>query len=47
MAIVVPTAVCGYGWGDWRGGLVWASLLRLAVGQQVSMLVKMTHPDNF
>ncbi|KIJ18003.1 hypothetical protein PAXINDRAFT_9092 [Paxillus involutus ATCC 200175] len=29
MAIVVPTAVCGYGWGDWRGGFMWAGLIRL------------------
>jgi stearoyl-CoA desaturase (delta-9 desaturase) len=47
MAIVVPTAVSGYGWGDWRGGFVWAGLIRLAVGQHVSVLVEMTHPNDF
>ncbi|KAF8841340.1 delta 9-fatty acid desaturase protein [Paxillus ammoniavirescens] len=39
MAIVVPTAVSGYGWGDWRGGFVWASLIRLAVGQHSTFCI--------
>lgn len=38
MAIVVPTSVAGYGWGDWQGGFVWASLLRLSFVQNVSFL---------
>ncbi|KAL4076410.1 hypothetical protein V8B97DRAFT_1921978 [Scleroderma yunnanense] len=29
VAIVIPTAVAGYGWGDWQGGFVFASLLRM------------------
>lgn len=28
-ALLVPTLVAGLGWGDWRGGLVYASLVRL------------------
>ncbi|KIJ18000.1 hypothetical protein PAXINDRAFT_110444 [Paxillus involutus ATCC 200175] len=39
MAIAIPTAVCGYGWGDWRGGFVWASLIRLAVGQHSTFCI--------
>ncbi|KAF9235421.1 delta 9-fatty acid desaturase protein [Melanogaster broomeanus] len=39
MAIVVPTTVAGYGWGDWRGGFVWAGLLRLVFVQHSTFCV--------
>ncbi|KIM55372.1 hypothetical protein SCLCIDRAFT_1221201 [Scleroderma citrinum Foug A] len=29
VAILFPVAVAGYGWGDWQGGFVFASLLRM------------------
>ncbi|KAN0088013.1 hypothetical protein V8E55_006634 [Tylopilus felleus] len=31
VAIVTPTCVAGYGWGDWRGGFVWAAMLRVVL----------------
>lgn len=34
-AVVFPTMVAGLGWGDWQGGLVYSSLLRLFCVQQV------------
>ena len=38
MAIVVPTTIAGYGWGDWKGGYVYASVLRVVFVQHVSKL---------
>ena len=29
MGFIVPTAVAGYGWGDWRGGFFYAGAARL------------------
>jgi stearoyl-CoA desaturase (delta-9 desaturase) len=29
MGFVVPTAVAGFGWGDWRGGFFFAGAARL------------------
>jgi stearoyl-CoA desaturase (delta-9 desaturase) len=29
MAFMVPTIVCGLGWGDWKGGYVYAGVVRL------------------
>ena len=29
MAFIVPTIVCGLGWGDWKGGYVYAGVVRL------------------
>jgi fatty-acid desaturase len=29
MAFVLPTFVCGLGWGDWKGGYVYAGVVRL------------------
>ncbi|KIM85791.1 hypothetical protein PILCRDRAFT_96315 [Piloderma croceum F 1598] len=29
MAFIVPTLVCGLGWGDWKGGYVYAGVMRL------------------
>lgn len=39
MAIVIPTTVAGYGWGDWKGGYVYASLLRLVFVQHSTFCV--------
>ncbi|TQV92761.1 acyl-CoA desaturase [Cordyceps javanica] len=39
MALVVPTVVCGLGWGDWRGGLVYAGILRASLTQQATFCV--------
>ena len=36
MGIVVPTAVPGYFWGDWRGGYFYAALTRLLFVHHVS-----------
>ena len=35
MAVAVPTTVAGYGWGDWKGGYIYASMLRLVFVQHV------------
>lgn len=39
MAVVVPTCVAGYGWGDWQGGFIWTGMIRLVVVQHVSILL--------
>jgi len=39
MGLVVPSAVCGLGWGDWCGGLVYAGILRLFFVQQATFCV--------
>lgn len=31
MSFVIPTLVCGLGWGDYRGGFFFASVLRLVI----------------
>jgi len=36
MGIIVPTFVAGLGWGDWKGGYVYAGLLRLVFVHHVS-----------
>lgn len=36
MAVAFPTIVAGLGWGDWKGGFVYAALLRLVIVHQVS-----------
>ena len=38
MAVALPTLVAGIGWGDWKGGLVYATSLR------VVMLYQVGHP---
>ncbi|KAJ6035984.1 stearoyl-CoA desaturase [Penicillium herquei] len=35
----LPAAVCGLGWGDWKGGLVYAGILRLCLIQQAIFCV--------
>ncbi|KAG9644901.1 fatty acid desaturase, partial [Aureobasidium melanogenum] len=39
MALIVPTLVCGLGWGDWFGGFVYAGILRTAFIQQATFCV--------
>lgn len=39
MAIVLPTLVCGLGWGDWKGGFVYAGVMRYTFVQQVTFCV--------
>lgn len=39
MALVFPCAVAGLGWGDWKGGLIYAGILRLFVVQQATFCV--------
>ncbi|KAF7972781.1 hypothetical protein HWV62_42279 [Athelia sp. TMB] len=29
MGFILPTIVCGFGWGDWKGGYVYAGVVRL------------------
>ncbi|KIJ61753.1 hypothetical protein HYDPIDRAFT_115572 [Hydnomerulius pinastri MD-312] len=38
-AVVFPTAVAGLGWGDWKGGFVYAALLRLVIVHQTASCV--------
>ncbi|KAJ5644578.1 hypothetical protein N7507_010589 [Penicillium longicatenatum] len=35
----LPAAVCGIGWGDWRGGFVYAAILRMLCVQQATFCV--------
>ena len=39
MALVLPTLVCGLGWGDWLGGYVYAGILRIFFVQQATFCV--------
>jgi stearoyl-CoA desaturase (delta-9 desaturase) len=39
MALVLPTLVCGLGWGDWVGGYVYAGILRICFIQQATFCV--------
>lgn len=39
MALVLPTLVCGFGWGDWLGGFVYAGILRICFVQQATFCV--------
>ncbi|KFA67243.1 hypothetical protein S40285_09545 [Stachybotrys chlorohalonatus IBT 40285] len=39
MALIVPTLVCGLGWGDWLGGYVYAGILRICFLQQATFCV--------
>jgi stearoyl-CoA desaturase (delta-9 desaturase) len=29
MALIVPTLVCGLGWGDFLGGIIYGGILRM------------------
>ncbi|TGZ84914.1 hypothetical protein EX30DRAFT_337366 [Ascodesmis nigricans] len=39
MGLVFPTLVAGLGWGDWKGGFVYAGILRIFVVQQATFCV--------
>ncbi|KAH8800329.1 acyl-CoA desaturase [Xylogone sp. PMI_703] len=39
LGLVLPVLICGYGWGDWRGGIVYAAVLRMAALQQCTFCV--------
>lgn len=39
MALVLPTVVCGLGWGDWMGGFVYGGILRIFFVQQATFCV--------
>jgi stearoyl-CoA desaturase (delta-9 desaturase) len=39
MALVLPTVVCGLGWNDWLGGIVYAGILRIFFIQQATFCV--------
>ncbi|KAF6525322.1 hypothetical protein HZS61_011117 [Fusarium oxysporum f. sp. conglutinans] len=39
MALVMPTTVAGFGWGDWLGGFVYAGVLRTFFLQQATFCV--------
>lgn len=39
MGLVLPTLVCGLGWGDWIGGYVYAGILRIFFIQQATFCV--------
>jgi stearoyl-CoA desaturase (delta-9 desaturase) len=39
MAFLFPMTVAGLGWGDWKGGLIYAGVLRLFVVQQATFCV--------
>jgi stearoyl-CoA desaturase (Delta-9 desaturase) len=38
MAFVFPSVVAGFGWGDWKGGLVYAGLIRALCLLHVNIL---------
>lgn len=38
-ALVVPTFVCGLGWGDWAGGYLYAGVLRTFLNQHCTFCV--------
>ncbi len=39
MALVLPTLVCGFGWGDFLGGFVYGGILRIFFIQQATFCV--------
>ncbi|KAL9112002.1 MAG: hypothetical protein Q9227_003622 [Pyrenula ochraceoflavens] len=39
MALIFPTTVAGLGWGDWRGGFIYAGILRMFFVQQATFCV--------
>lgn len=39
MAFAFPMVVAGLGWGDWKGGLIYAGIIRLFVVQQATFCV--------
>lgn len=39
MAYVFPAVVCGLGWGDYWGGLIYAGMLRVCFVQQATFCI--------
>ncbi|KAI0009268.1 delta-9 fatty acid desaturase [Xylariaceae sp. FL0662B] len=39
MALIVPTVVCGLGWGDWLGGFIYVGILRTFFIQQATFCI--------
>lgn len=39
VAYLFPTFVCGLGWGDWKGGLLYAGVIRLFLDHQATFCV--------
>ncbi|KAI1470831.1 uncharacterized protein F4812DRAFT_419163 [Daldinia caldariorum] len=39
MSLVLPTLVCGLGWGDWWGGFIYAGIIRIFFIQQATFCV--------
>ncbi|KAJ5318341.1 stearoyl-CoA 9-desaturase [Penicillium atrosanguineum] len=39
MGLIFPTLVCGFGWGDWYGGFIYAGILRATFVQQATFCV--------
>ncbi|KAK9447199.1 uncharacterized protein V1518DRAFT_421614 [Limtongia smithiae] len=39
MGFIFPMAVAGLGWGDWKGGIVWAGVVRLTVVHHATFCV--------
>ena len=39
MVIALPTLVAGVGWGDWKGGCVYAGFLKVIITHHVSNLL--------
>lgn len=37
--LILPMAMAGLGWGDWKGGLVYAGILRMFLFQQATFCV--------
>ena len=43
MAVAFPTLVAGAGWGDWKGGCVYAGFLKIVILHHLSSLLHQTH----
>jgi len=39
IGFVIPTLICGYGWGDFRGGFFFAAILRTVVLMQATFCI--------
>lgn len=39
MALIVPTLICGFGWGDFAGGFIYGGILRIFFIQQATFCV--------
>jgi stearoyl-CoA desaturase (delta-9 desaturase) len=43
--ILVPMSICGYFWGDWRGGFYYAAMTRMVFNHHVSY--RLTRHDSY